>query len=130
MIKKKLNKQHLSYQLAKWVLLIPSVLFLFVYVFGFMVELIRIKATKPEHTKNDVANARKWFIYLALPLFPDEYFFDMWHSLDNDQLKRMVDVYGKRSFNKWLKMYYPFMKKKNALDAFNLKTGNTLEFVQ
>ncbi|RIV68708.1 hypothetical protein D2U88_16090 [Flagellimonas aequoris] len=109
---------------------IPSLIGLLVYSLGILFEVLNIKATKVEHTKEDVKNARRWFIYLSLPFFDEDYFLSMWHKLAHEELKMMVEVYGNRPFNKWLKIYFPFSAKYGALDAYNLKTGNSLMFVE
>lgn len=127
--KKKSNNQHLGYQLAKWVLFIPSLICLLVYSLAVIVELLMIRAKSSDHKIADVANARKWFIYLAFPFFPEQYFISMLYHAEHGEIKRMVDVYGKRPFSKTLKMYMPFMPKIGALEAYNAKTGNTYEFV-
>lgn len=128
--RKRLNKQHTGYQLAKWGFFIPSIVLTMVYSISILVELISIKATKTHHTKQEVEYAKKWFLYNALPFFGEEYFFSLWSEMNSDQIKSMLEIYGKRSFSKRLKMYVPFMPKMNAFDAYYAKTGNSFEIVQ
>lgn len=130
MIRKKLNKQHLGYQLSKWLLFIPCVIGLLLYCIVFLIELVSIRTKKTEHSTIDVKNARKWFIYTALPFFGQDYFISMLYELETDATKRMIEVFGKKPYSKTLKMYMPFMPKVDALTAYNIKTGNTYEFVK
>ncbi|MGX1930200.1 hypothetical protein [Flagellimonas sp. 2504JD4-2] len=128
--KKNLNLKTLCYRLVKWVLFIPSLVGLLVYILGLSIELFTIKATKGEHTKQDIKNARLWFVYLALPFFGPNYFEGFVHGMTGEELRRMHEVYGKKNFSSKLKMYVPFVGKKlNAFDAVNAKNGLSLELV-
>lgn len=108
----------------------PCVIGLLLYCIVFLIELASIRAVKTEHTIQDVKNARRWFIYSALPFFGQDYFISVLYDLESPAIKRMVEVYGKKSYSKTLKMYVPFMPKVDALVAYNIKTGNTYEFVK
>ncbi len=129
MIKKKSKRSRLGFQLLKWVLFVPSLLALFIYSIGVLIELFAITAKTTEHTSKDVKNARMWFVYTAFPFFGQGYYSSIWTGNTNAELKRMVEVYGKRPFWKWGKLYFPFAEKYTALEAHNLKTGNSFEFV-
>ncbi len=128
MIKKKSKTRLLGFQLVKWILLIPSLIGLLVYSMGILIEVFSIKATKVEHTKEDVRNARRWFIYVAMPFFSHDYFLSMQYHLTVEQMKTMFEVYGNKPYSKWLKIYFPFSKKYSGLDAYNLKMGAELTF--
>ncbi len=128
-IKGKSKKQTRNYQLVKWLLFIPTFLAGVLYILSFLVELWTFKKLTEQHTAKDVKNARMWFIYCSLPFFNDNHLFDLWYNMGNLESRMMVQVYKKRSFSKALKMFVPFARSYNALEAYNLKTGNTLEFV-
>lgn len=109
---------------------LPTLLSLLVYIFTFLIELFSIRKKKLDHTKKDVCNARKWFIYLALPFFNQDYFSGMVYNMTADELKRMYEVYGVRRFNTKLKMYVPFAGSNlDAFKAVHAKNGFFLQLV-
>ncbi len=130
MINEKSKKETRIYRLVKWGLFVPSLLGLLLYVFGLVIGFYSIKATKPEHTKEDVKNARKWFLHLAIPFFGYQYFGSFLTTMDTDVIQRMHSVYGKRRYISSLKMYFPIIgKKMDAFEAMEVKTGNTYEIL-
>lgn len=129
-IKKKSKAKILGFRLVKWVLFIPSLVALVVWSICLLVELFTIKAKASDHTKNDVKNARTWFIYLALPFFNQGYFSGMMYQMTSEEWRKMFEIYGKKRFNKTLKMYVPFFgSEMNAFDAVHAKNGLYLEIV-
>ena len=127
--KKKSGKKTRFYLFIKWGLFVPTFISGIIYILAFLIELLTFKKLTEQHTSKDVKNARMWFIYCSLPFFNENHLFDLWYKMDYLESRLMVQIYKKRSFNKTLKMFVPFARSYNALEAYNLKTGNTLEFV-
>ncbi len=123
MIKKKSNQKALGFQFLRWGLFIPSLVGMSVYIVAIFIELLLIKGKTKEHTRQDVRNARKWFMYAALPFFGERYFSEMFMNMNHLELQRMKEVYGRKPFNERLKIYIPFSARMDAYEAVNLKVG-------
>ncbi|WP_159076491.1 hypothetical protein [Flagellimonas amoyensis] len=130
MIKRKSGNRTRTFQFLKWGLFVPSVLGLLLYVFSVVAVFFSIRGTKSEHTKEDVNNARKWFLYLAIPFYGDSYLTSFLTAHENNTLIKMREVYGKRRYSSVLKMHFPFVgKNMDAFEAYNAKTGNSFEII-
>ncbi|MEQ8220319.1 MAG: hypothetical protein RH981_18940 [Arenibacter sp.] len=116
------TKIHIS-PLIKWLLFIPSILFLLAYLVGMAWELIaRFKKVAPLDTVEDVNNARKWFIYMNVPFFTQNFVLSEWNLLSLQQKHAINRVYGVRRYSRWFKMYFPASPHKlNFKEQFKLR---------
>ncbi|OQD41505.1 hypothetical protein BUL40_15620 [Croceivirga radicis] len=101
--------------------LIPTLVLVVSYLVGFTVELFKFKKMDATHTTQDVCNARKFFIYMALPIFSKERIENFVYALSGEQLKAVRAIYGQKPFSKSLGYYVPLSKKYDALTTLHHK---------